>query len=193
LNPLRWAKAEVLHIAWRHGRYLPPDRKIFQEEILPALATEPGTTRVLSVGVAWYTQSYAEIFAGKTFTTIDLDETRAAVAGPSHLVGDLRDLERLVDASEPFDVILMNGVIGFGLNHAPDVDAALRAGAARLRPGGTLVLGINEEKPTHVDPSSVEAHELFESRSLGRFTDGRVTVAVPFRERSHTFLFWRKR
>ena len=28
LNPLRWAKAELLHVAWRHGGYLPPDRRL---------------------------------------------------------------------------------------------------------------------------------------------------------------------
>jgi hypothetical protein len=145
---------------------------------------------VLSVGVAWYTHRYAAIFAKQTFVTIDVDPTRAG--GEHHLVGDLRDLERLVDGAEPFDVILMNGVIGFGLNRRDDVDRALRACAARLRSQGTLLLGINEEKPTHVDPGSVAASSLFAPRSFGRWPDGRVTVAVPFRERTHTFLFWRR-
>lgn len=198
MNPLRWAKAEVLHFAWKNGRYTPPDRRVLEREILPALAAEPNVDRVLSVGVAWYTQRYANAFENKTFVTLDLDPERAIFAAGGarssrHVVGDLRDLERHVDASEPFDLVLMNGVIGYGLDQRDDVDRALRACAARMRSGGTLVLGINEEKPTNVDPTSVSAYAQFEPRAFGRWSSGRVTIAVPFRERTHTFLFWRRR
>jgi len=189
LNPLRWARAEILHLAWKRGRYTPPDRKVFEGEILPLLAAEPDVARVLSVGVAWYTQRYANAFRGKRFVTMDIDASRAALGAPEHVTGDCKDLEALFDA--PFDVILMNGVIGYGLNDSDAVERGLRAAAARLRPGGTLVLGVNEEKPTHVDPSSVPSSASFAPRRLGRF-DGRFTVSVPFRERTHTFLFWRR-
>src|SRR5262249_44928261 len=137
------AKAEMLHLAWKQGRYTPPDRRLLQDEILPALAAESDNERILSVGVAWYTRSYAGAFVGKTFVTLDIDGERAPFGGERHVVGDLKDLERHFDASEPFDVILMNGVIGYGLDVGSDVDRALRACAARMRPGGTLVLGIN--------------------------------------------------
>jgi hypothetical protein len=189
LNPLRWAKAEVLHLAWKRGKYTPPDRKLFEEEILPALASEPDVSSVLSVGVAWYTARYADVFGDKRFVTLDVDPSRAAFGAKDHVTGDCTKLEELFEA--PFDVILMNGVIGYGLDDARSVDCALRACAARLRTGGTLVLGINEEKPTNVDPRSVPASASFASRALGRF-DGRVVVPVPFRERTHTFLFWRR-
>lgn len=193
MNPLRWAKAEVLHLAWRRGRYTPPDRKLLEDTILPGLAAEPSIQRVLSVGIAWYTHRYAAIFERQAFVTIDLDPTRAAAATGEHVVGDLCDLETLFAAGDAFDLVLMNGVIGFGLNAPPDVDRALAAVAARLRPGGTLLLGINEEKPTYVDPASVPAQAAFAPRAFGSWPDGRVTVAVPFRERSHTFLFWRRK
>lgn len=156
---------------------------------MPTIAKEPGD-RVLSVGVAWYTQSYAALLGGKQLFTIDIDPSRAAVAGANHKTGDLRDLEQLFD--DPFDVILMNGVIGYGLNHADDVEKALSACAARLKQGGTLILGINEERPSNIDPSSVPAHRLFSPRPFGRWSTGRVMVEIPFRERTHTFLFWRK-
>ncbi|MBX3230317.1 MAG: class I SAM-dependent methyltransferase [Labilithrix sp.] len=191
MNPLRWAKAEVLHIAWKRGRYTPPDRKVFEDEILRAIAADDGNQRILSVGVAWYTKLYSTPFTGKTFITLDVDESRAEYATTAHVVGDLRDLER--HFAEPFDVILMNGVIGYGLDTADDVDRALRSSAARLRPGGLLVLGVNEEKPTHVDPAAVPAHALFAPAAFGPWSEGRVTIAIPFRERTHTFMFWRRR
>jgi hypothetical protein len=191
MNPLAWAKSELLHLAWKRGYYTPPDRKLFQMEILPLLASEPENKQILSVGVAWYTSGYESIFAGKTFATMDRDPSRSSFGSALHITGDLRDLERLFD--KPFDVILMNGVIGYGLNDLESVDTALHACAARLRAGGTLVVGLNEEKTTNVDPFTVPAHALFEPRALGRFEEGRIMVSVPFRERTHTFLFWRRR
>ena len=193
MNPIRWARAEVLHLAWKNGRYTPPDRRLFEEEILSPIASDDANQRILSVGVAWYTKGYAKLFTGKTFITLDVDESRAQFATTQHVVGDLRDLERHFDARLPFDVILMNGVIGYGLDTADDVDRALRECAARLRPGGLLVLGVNERKATHVDPSSVPASQLFRPTAFRSWSEGRVTVAIPFRERTHTFLFWRRR
>src|SRR4051812_31860170 len=112
VNPLRWAKAEVLHLAWKQGRYTPPDRRLFEGVILRAIAADDANQRILSVGVAWYTKGYSSAFTGKTFVTLDVDESRAAFATTKHIVGDLRDLERHFGPNEPFDVILMNGVIG---------------------------------------------------------------------------------
>ena len=193
MNPLRWAKAEMLHFAWKRGRYTPPDRRLLEDEILPALAADATNRNILSVGVAWYTKSYAAAFRGRRFATIDLDAERAAFGSSEHVVGDLCDLERHFSATQPFDVILMNGVIGYGLDAPDNVDRALRACAACLRQNGILVIGINEEKPTNVDPFSVSARELFEPHAFGAWPSGRVTVEVPFRERTHTFLFWRRR
>jgi SAM-dependent methyltransferase len=193
MTPLRWAKAELLHFAWKRGRYTPPDRRLLENEILPTLAADPEIQRVLSVGVAWYTARYPDLLPGKSYTTLDVDPERASLAGDRHVVGDVRDLERHFDARHVFDAVLMNGVIGYGLDMHDDVDRALRACAARLRPGGTLVIGINEERPTNVDPTTVPARDLFEPCAFGRWPSGRVTVPVPFRERTHTFLFWRRR
>lgn len=180
-------------MAWRRGVYLPPDRRLLEHAILPVLGHEPGVDRVLSVGVAWYTQEYERITAVKTFLTLDHDPARASFGAPGrHVVGELVDLESVFPASEPFDAIVMNGVIGFGLNTAEDVQRGLRACAARLRPQGTLVLGINEELAPPSLPSLLSAG-LFEPRSFGAWPDGRVTVEVPFREHTHTFVFLRRR
>jgi hypothetical protein len=187
----------MLHFAWKRGRYTPPDRKVLEEEILPLLASEEGVERILSVGVAWYTKGYEAAFTskGKSFTTLDVDPERSSFGSQrsQHITGDVRDLERLVMIEDAFDLILLNGVIGYGLDDPKDVDAALVACHARLKRGGTLVIGINEEKPTNVDPFSVGSHLLFERRPLGRWKNGRVMIPVPFREKTHTFLFWRKR
>jgi hypothetical protein len=56
-----------------------------------------------------------------------------------------------------------------------------------------LVLGVNELKATHVDPASVPASRLFRAAPFASWKEGRVTIAIPFRERTHTFMFWRRR
>lgn len=193
MRPLRWARAELLHLAWKHGRYTPPDRRLLRREILPALASSEEHRRILSVGVAWYTKDDADAFEDETFVTMDVDPARAVYGAREHVTGDVRDLEAHFAERDSFDAILLNGVIGFGLDTADDVERGLRALAARLRERGLLVIGVNEEKRTHVDPSSVPAHRLFEPHPFGRWPSGRVTVPVPFRERTHTFLFWRRR
>jgi len=186
----QWARAEVLHLAWKHGRYTPPDRRVLEGEILPALASDPTNEAVLFVGVQWYTASYWERF-GSRISTIDMKPELAEFGAKEHVVGDVCELESAFP-DKTFDAIVMNGVIGFGLNEPDGIDRALAACAKKLRDGGTLILGINTHKPTYVDPKSVASSSLFEEHRFGSW-DGRVEVEVPFREKSHTFLFWRKR
>jgi SAM-dependent methyltransferase len=192
LNPFAWARAEVLHYAWKRGYYQPPDRRVLEHEILGELARDPGVARVLFVGVQWYTVRYPTHFVGKTFATIDPVPGVARFGGSPHVVGQIQDLAAHFPGMV-FDAIVMSGVIGFGLDDPEEVDRALAACAEALRPGGWLVLGVNELKPTHVDPSKRPAAQDFEPRGFGKRGKERIDVALPFRERRHTFLFWQRR
>jgi SAM-dependent methyltransferase len=49
------------------------------------------------------------------------------------------DLDRCFEAG--FDAVLLNGVLGYGLDRSEQVDAALGAIAHLLRSGGVLVIG----------------------------------------------------
>jgi len=189
---LHWTRAEVLHLAWKWGRYTPPDRRVLEGEILPLLAADAKNEAVLFVGVQWYTAHYPAIFdPPDRISTIELNPELAQFGAKKHVTGDVCELETAFPETT-FDAIVMNGVIGFGLNAPEGIERALAACAKKLQKGGLLILGINENKPTYVDPKSVASSELFESARFGKY-DGRVEVEVPFREKSHTFLFWRKR
>ena len=188
----QWARASVLHFAWKRGRYTPPDRRLLQGEILPALARDPKNEAVLFVGVQWYTAPYWKLFEPESrISTIDMKPELAPFGATDHVVGDVCELEKAFP-TKTFDAIVMNGVIGFGLNEPKAIDRALASCAKKLRDGGLLILGINEQKPTYVDPKSVASSALFEEHRLGDW-DARICVDVPFREKSHTFLFWRKK
>ena len=192
VNPLAWVRAEILHFAWQRGWYAPPDRRVLVRDILGELAKDPAVQKVLFVGVQWYTESYPALFEGKTFATIDPSEAVAKFGGSRHVVGQVQDLATSFPG-EIFDAIVMSGVIGFGLNDPKEVDRALAACDAALAPGGFLVLGINEQKPTHVDPKASPAAASFEERPFGALGKSRIDVALPFRERLHTFVFWKKK
>src|SRR4051812_42922498 len=189
VNPFAWARAEILHSAWKRGLYQPPDRRVLEHEILGTLARDPKVERVLFVGVQWYTTRYPTHFEGKTFATIDPEPKVEQFGGNPHVIGQVQDLAEHFPGIV-FDAIVMSGVIGFGLNDPKEVDRALDACNAALRPGGWLVLGINELKPTHVDPSQSPAAKHFEPRPFGKLGKSRVDVKLPFRERRHTFVFW---
>ena len=194
VNPLAWVRAEILHFAWQKGWYAPPDRRVLVRDILGELAKDPAVKKVLFVGVQWYTESYPAIFtsASKTFATIDPSAGVAKFGGDPHVVGQVQDLAASFPG-EVFDAIVMSGVIGFGLDDPKEVDRALAACDAALAPGGFLVLGINEQKPTHVDPNASPAAASFEEKPFGALARSRIDVALPFREKLHTFVFWRKK
>lgn len=192
MNPFAWARAEILHTAWKRGLYLPPDRRVLEHDILAELGRDAWVERVLFVGVQWYTTRYPAHFEGKTFATIDPEPKVASFGGKPHAVGQIQDLATHFPGMV-FDAIVMSGVIGFGLNEPTEVDRALAACDLALRPGGWLVLGVNELKPTHVDPKKSPASASFESRGFGKQGKERIDVALPFRERRHTFLFWQKK
>lgn len=188
---IAWLRAEVLHVAWRRGWYSPPDRRMLVR-ILDALAADPAYGAVLFVGVQWYTAAYAARFPpGRRFATIDPNPAVARFGADGHVVGAVQDVGALF-SDVTFDAIVMNGVIGFGLDDPREVERAIGACAAKLRPGGLLVLGVNEQKPTHVDPAPFLEAAGMAPTAFGPADAARVTVPVPFRERSHTFAFWRK-
>lgn len=191
MNPFRWARAEILRSAWRRGLYTPPDRRVLEDEILVELVRDPTVTRLLFVGVQWYTRRYPAAFTAKTFATIDPDPKAARFGGEPHVIGQVQDIGEHFPGLV-FDAIIMTGVIGYGLNDLKEVDRALAACARAIRPGGWLILGVNEPLPTHVDPHASPASRAFTPRPFGPRAAARIDLALPFKERRHTFLFWQK-
>lgn len=189
---LRWMRGEVLHFAWRCGLYHPPDRRVLEHYILGSLASDPAIKRVLFVGVQWYTKNYSARFEGKIFATIDPRPSVVRFGGNPHKIGRIQDLSE--HFPEPaFDAIIINGVIGFGLNNVADVNSALDACRNALRHDGWLILGINELAMYHIDPAKYAASRFFESCEFGANARERIDIVIPFLEQRHTYLFWRKK
>ena len=99
--------------------------------------------RVLDIGVAWYTRSYPRLFAGVDYWTVDFDPAKRRIAGAQHHTVSATQLTDVFDPGT-FDLVVCNGVIGWGLNDPADVEKGLDACADVMRPGAWLVVGWND-------------------------------------------------
>ncbi len=124
---------------------LRPDRVILTGTLLPALA---GPGRVLWIGCQAYTVPYYNMLEsrGGECWTLDLDPVSAAYGREGrHVTGSLTDADRLFEPGF-FDVVVCNGIFGWGVNTRDQRAQAMAAMAAILRPGGILLMGWNNHK-----------------------------------------------
>lgn len=126
-----------------HTALSTPDRLVLDGVILPPLAANPKFRRVIFVGCDWYTQHYEKVFARRDYWTIEVNPARAGFGAAQHLIAPLAEIDQRFPPAS-VDLIICNGVLGWGLNDPADIDASLSACARALRPGGILVLGWND-------------------------------------------------
>jgi SAM-dependent methyltransferase len=135
-----------------------PDRVHLREVIVPLIASDSAIERVLFVGCDAYTTVHtAQLAHKREYATIDPDPGKACYGAPRHIVDGVGRLLEHV-ASAHFDAIVMNGVLGFGIDDPRSAEVALLACYGALRPGGLLVLGWNDVagfRPLRPDDSRV--------------------------------------
>jgi SAM-dependent methyltransferase len=119
------------------------DRRILEKVIFAHYAALADVRTVLFVGCESYTQHYERYFARQNYCTIDPDPGRRRFGGRQHVIGRLEHLRRHFPAG-CFDLIVCNGVYGWGLNRAEECETALRECHACLADGGHLVFGWND-------------------------------------------------
>jgi len=127
----------------RHVPLPVEDRRVLETRILPYFAERAEYARVLFVGCDWYTKPYEQLFAAREYWTLEVDPARRRFGAARHVTDGLENLAAHF-APGYFDVILVNGVVGWGLNEASAVERAFEACVERLRAGGALVLGWND-------------------------------------------------
>jgi len=137
------------------------DRDTLEQVILPSYARRSDIKSVLFVGCAWYTHHYEKLLPGRVYRTIDPDPWKKRFGSRLHVVAGLESLEAHV-APGSLDLIVCNGVFGWGLDDRGDCERAFDACFAALRPAGELIIGWNdvlEHRPL----------DLASLRSLARF------------------------
>ena len=121
-------------------------RKYMEDVILPTISL-PGT-RVLSVGCRAYTYHYRYWFlrSGTEYWTCDIDPSSSIWGeGEKHIVADVRFIDKTCP-EDCFDIVLMNGVFGFGVDDWHTMDEAITAISRVIKPGGHLLIGWNRNR-----------------------------------------------
>jgi len=133
------------------------DRSILEEVVLPYFAEHTSFQKILFVGCSAYTQWYEHIFHSKEYWTIDFKHVKRKYGAKCHIVDSITNVRRYV-AKNYFDVIIMNGVIGYGLNRVGDIEQAIDACYEVLATEGILLVGWNDtSRRTSIDIRALHA------------------------------------
>lgn len=170
-----------LWLAWLAGVYLPPDRRVLVEQILVPLARS--RARVLFVGTRFYTRRYPALFEADHLVTLDRDPRMARFGAQQHHTSDLADARHL----GRFDAVIANGVFGWGIDSSSEAERALQACAGLLRPGGWLILGTNDQRPSTPPVDALARGCGFQPAGFAGLGAQSLTVESPFAPGGHTF------
>ncbi|MDF1740748.1 MAG: class I SAM-dependent methyltransferase [Verrucomicrobiales bacterium] len=140
-----------------------PDRIFLEQVSIPWFAEQEETRSVLDVGTDWYTWKYEVLFPGMEYQSIDFDAAKAKFASPNHVVGSILELDQYFEENR-FDLIICNGVFGWGVDDCADIETAVSQFFRVLRPGGYLVIGWNDNddhRPEGFEKTDVKGFERF--------------------------------
>jgi SAM-dependent methyltransferase len=119
------------------------DRRILEEQILPAIGQSPKQLRVLFFGCEWYTRGYQRVLAKHDYWTMEIDPSKSKYGAKQHIVDSAENVALHFDP-DSLDFILCNGVIGWGLDHREAIERMLESCWHCLRESGVLLLGCND-------------------------------------------------
>lgn len=184
----------MLWLLFQLGFYRPEDRCLLQDVIVQYYRGRPDSDRILFVGVARYVRHYPKLFPMQSFTTIDPSRRRARYGAAHHVVDLVQNLGRHF-AHGHFDVIIMNGVIGYGINTLSAVEEAVVVCHKHLRLGGHFILSTDAIKPCHGQLDEVQAlAEGFEPLTFEPLCATTKTTTVPWNQPpEHDFFFYQKK
>ncbi|TAJ32478.1 MAG: class I SAM-dependent methyltransferase [Reyranella sp.] len=94
------------------------------------------------------------MFAGRngSFTTMDVNPSMAVWGTADHIVGPIQEIPRFRPPGS-FDGVILNGVLGYGVDDPAEMRRTVEAIHAVLKPGGLLAVGWNVDM--HADPGSL--------------------------------------
>ena len=189
---IKTIKRHVKDILISFGFRLPmrtDDRRVLESIIFPWITNEANCRKMLFVGCDWYTAYYHKLFPDGEFWTMDYDPAKARYGSARHKIGAVQDVAELYPAGA-FDVIVCNGVLGWGLNEIDEIEKAFAAMYSILTPTGLLILGWNDIprcKPVELD--RITSLQLFDKFVFPPLDTDCFLTATPNR---HTYSFFRK-
>jgi hypothetical protein len=129
-------------------------RQCLETEILPWMRDRCGA--VLFVGTASYTWQYESRFCLEQYTTLDIAPGAAVWGASRHIVAPVQELTRHRPPGF-FDGVILNGVLGFGIDTPSEMRRAIEELHHAIRPGGLLVVGWSTDR--HEDPEALGLYD----------------------------------
>lgn len=167
-------------------------RNYFEYTLLPNFHNDPKFQRILMVGVARFTQHYLPYFKNKEhLRTIDTDPEVARYSKTEiHIVDSIENIDQHADG-DTFDLVLMNGVYGWGLSGEDSLKKSLDAVHKVMKKDGVLLFGWNEMD--EYDPLQIRSKTYFDSFRPYEF-DGRTEIKLPQSRnpKNHVYSFYKK-
>nr|WP_314358785.1 hypothetical protein [uncultured Achromobacter sp.] len=155
--------AERLNIDFRLRA---PNRDFLEESVFGYLnemaAVADHDIKTLFVGIDKHNWHYPRLLLCQ-FHSLDIEARKAVYGRPgSHWTGSAI---HMADHYGPnaFDVVVANGLLGFGINNAAEFRRLLTQCELVLKPGGLLVLGYNDRPDRAPFPVMPVVREYFES------------------------------
>lgn len=166
------------------------DRRVLEQVVFKHFLRLDNTHRILFVGCDWYTKHYDRaFFRDRDYWTIDVAEKARRFGAPQHRTIGLEQLDQHF-AERYFDVIFCNGVYGFGLDAADDIERAVEMCWSRLRYGGYFVFGWDDiPARTPVPLEGIAALRRFQRLEVAQLNSWRYLTDTPYR---HTYDFYTK-
>jgi hypothetical protein len=165
------------------------DRRVLEQIIFGHYRNDPSIKTVLFVGCDSYTAHYERrYFAAHDYWTIDPDTTRRRFGAKHHVVARLQELGQYFPTGF-FNLIVCNGVFGWGLNSVEDCDAAMSQCHACLTTGGYMLLGWNDVPGRGPAPCEVRSLSQFSEYPFPAFGTSRYFTNTAYR---HTYYFYNK-
>ncbi|MBW4602475.1 MAG: class I SAM-dependent methyltransferase [Calothrix sp. FI2-JRJ7] len=125
------------------------DRYILEQKIIPYFVKHQEFKKVLFVGCGSYTKHYKRWFKQKEYWTIDINPLKKIYGAKNHIIGSMSDLNTHFPENY-LDLVICNGVFGWGLNDKKEVEKAFSVCFQCLSQGGVLIIGwdnVPERKP----------------------------------------------
>lgn len=151
------------HILKHHGyeRDKYEDRNVLESIIFPYVLSHSNPQSVLDIGREDYQRFYNKFFDGRDLWTMDIDPKRAEFGATNHITDNAANV-RAHFADSKFGLILINGVLNWGLNNKKDIEKCFNGLYAVMKPGGLLVIGWNDFKDAKVvRPADIKAIRKF--------------------------------
>ena len=129
------------------------DRHILENVIFSNLFSSLSIRRILFVGVHSYSSWYGQLFAARpeiSFVTVDSNPLNSIYGSIGKHWSCNLDLLIYVDyLKESFDVVILNGVFGYGTDTIEAKQRNLQTAHSLLNENGLLILGYRDKHPNY--------------------------------------------